>query len=493
MNTGQSRAIGGFPDSLVGGCPVAVMVIEVPQELKALGDAMVEAMAVVSRARAGRAGKAVDYAAVEVAIGEAAARIERAGHEAVLQSLDVDRPNVLIGGARYARVGRCEATYYTLAGPVVVERSLYREVGQRNAKVVDPVSLRAGVIADGWLPRTASAMAHQVQQVTSREAEQGARQVGRLPYSRCSFERVAHAVGALYVPAHGDIEDALIEEYEIPAAARSVSVSVDRVSVAMEESLPRPVGRPKKGAPKRPVARNFRMAYCATVTLHDGDGDALHTIRYGRMPQGDAKNLCEGLGADVAALLLKRPGLKVAALCDGAAELWNLLAEPLGREALGIDVHELVDLWHLLEKLGRAAAVIHGSGSAGDVVKGWRLRLLNSSSAAEGILAELKQSGREQMQMGESRPVHEAITYIENNGKRMDYAAARRQGLPVGSGNVEATCKSLVEVRMKRPGARWKEATGEHVIQLRAVALSDRWDAAMDLTLRPLRKAVRAA
>ena len=470
------------------------MLIEVPQELKALGDAMVEALAAVAKARAGTgAGKAVDYAAVEVAIGEAAARIERAGHQIVLQALDVDRPSVMVSGARFAKVGRCEATYYTMAGPVVVDRSLYRQVGQRNAKVVDPVSLRAGVVEDGWLPRTASAMAHHVQQVTSREAEESARQLGRLPYSRSSFERVAHAVGALYVPAHGDIEDALIEQYEVPTEARSVSVSLDRVSVAMEEPLPRPVGRPKKGAPKRPVARNFRMAYCATVTLHDQDGDALHTIRYGRMPQGDVKNLCEGLGADVSALLAKRPRLKVAALCDGAAELWNLLAEPLGEKALGTEVHELVDLWHLLEKLGRAAAVIHGSGSADEVLKGWRLRLLNSSRAADRILAELKQSGREHVQVGESRPVHEAITYIENNGKRMDYASARRRGLPVGSGNVEATCKSLVEVRMKRPGARWKEDSGEHVIQLRAIALSDRWDAAMDLTLKPLRKAVRAA
>jgi hypothetical protein len=473
---------------------MAGMVIEVPEELKAFGDALVEAMASVSKGRASAAaGRAVDYGAIEVAMSEASARIERAGHQAVLQSLDVDRPSVLIGGARFAKVSRCEATYYTIAGPVLVERSLYRPVGQRNAKVVDPVSLRAGVVEEGWLPRTARAMAHQVQQVTSREAEQSARQLGRLPYSRSSFERVAHAVGALYVPAHGDIEDALIEQYEIPEEASSVSISLDRVSVPMEEPLPRPVGRPKRDAPKRPVARNFRMAYCATVTLHDKEGEALHTIRYGRMPQGDANNLCEGLGADVAALLARSPELKVAALCDGAPELWNLLAEPLGEKALGSEVHPLVDIWHLLEKLGRAAAVIHGSGSVDKAVRDWRLRLLNSSRAAEKILAELKQSGREQVQVGESRPVHDAITYIENNGDRMDYATARRRGLPIGSGNVEATCKSLVDVRMKRPGARWKEDSGEHILQLRAVALSDRWDAAMDLTLRPLRKAVRAA
>jgi hypothetical protein len=470
------------------------MVIEVPAELKALGDAMVEALGAVTKARAGtKGGKAVGYGAVEMAMGEAVARIERAGHQFVLQSPDVDHPAVMISGVRHAKVGRCEATYYTLAGSVIVERSLYRPVGQRNAKVVDPVSLRAGVVEDGWLPRTARAMAHQVQQITSREAEESARQLGRLPYSRSSFERMAHAVGALYLPAHGDIEDALIEQYEVPEEARSVSVSLDPVSVPMEEPLARPVGRPKKGAPKRPVARNFRMAYCATVTLHDQEGEALHTIRYGRMPQGDAKNLCEGLGADVAALIAKRPRLKVATLCDGATELWNLLAEPLGEETLGTEVHELVDMWHLLEKLGRAAAVTHGSGSADEVVRGWRLRLLNSSQAAEEILARLKQSGREHVQVGESRPVHDAITYLENNGDRMDYATARRCGLPVGSGNVEATCKSLVEVRMKRPGARWKEDSGEHVIQLRAVALSNRWDAAMDLTLRPLRKAVRAA
>ncbi len=57
---------------------MAAMVIEVPAELKTLGDAMVEALAAVTKARAGTAtGKAVDYAAVEAVIGEAASKITR--------------------------------------------------------------------------------------------------------------------------------------------------------------------------------------------------------------------------------------------------------------------------------------------------------------------------------------------------------------------------------------------------------------------------------
>ena len=121
----------------------------------------------------------------------------------------------------------------------------------------------------------------------------------------------------------------------------------------------------------------------------------------------------------------------------------------------------------------------------------WRVALLNRKAAADEILAHLRASQRRHVTVGVDRPVHDAITYLENHRELLGYPEARRRGLPIGSGNVEATCKSLFQVRMKRSGSRWKERTARDIINLRALALSDRWSPAMTLALRPLRKRVR--
>lgn len=470
---------------------MARIVIEVPdgnKELAAAVSAMAEVISqVVDR---GAGGKSLDYARVEREVGERVAAVERAVHQAILRSLDLDAPGVRIEGAHWTRVGRYPATYYTLAGPVEVERSVYRRDGARNSKVVDPISLRAGVVADGWLPQTARAMAHHVQGGTAREAERRVAELGRLPYSPASFDRVAHAVGELYADRHVDIEDALITAYELPAGVTSVSAGLDRVSLPIAEPRPRPPGRPRKDAPKRPITVAWRMAWVATVTMHDKDGNALHTIRYGAMPDDGACSLLQGVAGDVRELLHKQPRLKVALLSDGAHDLVEHLAVEVG-DRLDREVVQIVDFWHLMEKLGAAARVL-GDDHAARLAR-WRLQLLNREHAARAILQELRASGCETVRVGDTQPVHEAITYLANHGQRMNYAAARAAGLPIGSGNVEATCKTLVEVRMKRAGARWKVPTGRHVLQLRALATSDRWVEAMELTLRPLRKSVRVA
>jgi len=213
------------------------MVIEMPDELKGVGEA-VKAMIrqVEANWRSTRGGRAVDYAAIERQVAAGVAAIERAGHQAVLQGLDIDQPRVVIEGLVYRRVGRYEADYYTMAGPVRIMRTLYRECGQRNAKTVNAVSLRCGAVGEGWLPATAQAMAHQLQQGTSREAESTGQRLGRLPYTRSSFESIGQEVGRQYTAVRVDLEESLIEEYRVPPEAASVSVALDRVSVPMEEA-----------------------------------------------------------------------------------------------------------------------------------------------------------------------------------------------------------------------------------------------------------------
>lgn len=468
------------------------IMIAIPDDCKPLAEAVTQLVAKTEQARkrAG-GGRAVDYGQIEREVGREAAAVERAAHQVILAAFDVDAPSVAIEGRVHSRVCRSEGRYYTLAGDVVVERSLYRAT--RNGKVVDPIALRVGALEGGWLPDTATAMGHLLQQGTSREAEDTALRVGRLPYSRSSFERVGHAVGALYTGQKTAIDDALIVALEIPAAARSVSVGLDRVSIPLEEPRPRPVGRPRKTAPKRPVQRVFRMAYCATVTFHDEAGEAVQTLRYGAVPTTEPVDLCDRLLADATAIHAQRPDLPFVSLCDGAPEMRALLRAALDDAVLGTRVYELLDFWHLLEKLAPAAQVLYGEVGGKEVRARWRGDLLNRNAAPDEILDTLRRSGKRHVRAGDARPVHEAITYLENHREYLGYPGARRRGLPIGSGNTEATCKSLFTMRLKRCGARWKETTAREVINLRAVALSDRWDQALRLTLAPLRKAVRVA
>jgi hypothetical protein len=142
---------------------------------------------------------------------------------------------------------------------------------------------------------------------------------------------------------------------------------------------------------------------------------------------------------------------------------------------------------------GSAPPSTHPRSSSGREHDGKHTPLLNVRGANAKIAAEITGWKQEWVKVGEETPVHDALTFLEHHRGRLDYARARRAGCPVGSGAVEATCKSLIAVRMKRAGARWKQPSADRIIQLRALALSDRWGDAMGLTLGHLRRQVLAA
>ena len=74
------------------------------------------------------------------------------------------------------------------------------------------------------------------------------------------------------------------------------------------------------------------------------------------------------------------------------------------------------------------------------------------------------------------KAVEQAITYFENNAERMRYARFRSHTLFVGSGVMEAGCKTIIGLRLKQSGMRWTVRGANAIIALRCSQLSGRWE-----------------
>jgi len=96
---GQSHAIEEVTSNPDGGYPARQMVMEIPEELKGVGEAVQSMVRQVEATwRSTRGGRAVEYGAIEQQLAAGAAAIERASHQVVLQGWDMDYPRVVIAG-----------------------------------------------------------------------------------------------------------------------------------------------------------------------------------------------------------------------------------------------------------------------------------------------------------------------------------------------------------------------------------------------------------
>jgi hypothetical protein len=67
-------------------------------------------------------------------------------------------------------------------------------------------------------------------------------------------------------------------------------------------------------------------------------------------------------------------------------------------------------------------------------------------------------------------------TFFRRNQHRMAYASFRQRGLPIGSGPVEAACKSIVRTRLCRSGMRWSREGGQRILNFRCYVKSGLWN-----------------
>ncbi|MGH9470461.1 MAG: ISKra4-like element ISDesp4 family transposase, partial [Terriglobia bacterium] len=72
--------------------------------------------------------------------------------------------------------------------------------------------------------------------------------------------------------------------------------------------------------------------------------------------------------------------------------------------------------------------------------------------------------------------IRTAADYFERNAERMRYPKFRRQHLFVGSGVIEAGCKTVIGCRFKRSGMFWTVRGANAILALRCSYLDGRFE-----------------
>ena len=67
-------------------------------------------------------------------------------------------------------------------------------------------------------------------------------------------------------------------------------------------------------------------------------------------------------------------------------------------------------------------------------------------------------------------------TYLENNKDKVNYTTYEHNGWFVGSGAIESSNKTVVQLRLKQAGMRWSVDGANYIIALRCMVESDNWD-----------------
>ncbi len=70
--------------------------------------------------------------------------------------------------------------------------------------------------------------------------------------------------------------------------------------------------------------------------------------------------------------------------------------------------------------------------------------------------------------------MEKALHYFEHNVARMQYGSFRQRGFFIGSGVIEAGCKTVVGSRCKQSGMFWSSPGAEKIIALRCIHQSRR-------------------
>ncbi len=143
-------------------------------------------------------------------------------------------------------------------------------------------------------------------------------------------------------------------------------------------------------------------------------------------------------------------------------------------EVFGEQGRFLVDFFHVSEYLAHAGTVIVGCAALRRWLKTQQRRLKRGKVS---MVLEALSPFIESPEMSEEHaPVRAALRYLTNRAGQLDYPAAIKAGLPIGSGMIESGHKHVLQPRLKKAGAAWNPGNADAIAQLRVIRSNDNWE-----------------
>jgi hypothetical protein len=418
--------------------------------------------------------------ACEGELGHAVRGLANALKAADLARDDVDADAVMVDGQEWRKcLTQQPKTSLSASGPITVGRNLYRPAA--GGKCLCPLELRAGIIGGWYTPVLARQVTDLMGHMTTDETSKVCTDLGIAGPSRSRCDRLPKLLSAVWERHREPWGGALRHQEVVAAEAAVVAVSLDGVMVPDKEAQ-RAAKATREAAQQQGWSKQcsgpagYRDVGCGTVTLCDADATQLDTVRYGRAPEYKKQPLTAQLDAELASMLAVRPDVALVALADGAEENWRYLERPVYDKAA-----KIVDHGHASQHLRAAMAAYDGEQRVTGRAEYARLRMIRrdqpgGADDVSAALARLVRKTRGQPHKRRRKLLNAALTYFMNQRERLDSAEDQARGLPMGSGRVEAACKTLATQRLKRSGMSWRD--GKQALRtVRSLQQSNRWAA----------------
>jgi len=285
-----------------------------------------------------------------------------------------------------------------------------------------------------------------------------------------AVERTAEAVGE-QIAGHEQQQLQAALQLDLPIARGEpipiLYIEIDATGVPVVQSETE--GREGKTEGERAHTRDAKLGCVFTQTSWDDEGRALRDPASSSYTA--AIETAEEFGKRIYAEASRRGwsrAKKKVVLGDGAPWIWNLTHQYFPGAI------EIVDLYHARERLWELARHLHPHQQA----EQRRWMMIHQHLLEQGKIEDLV-SGLRALEPASDEVAEQIRTkaaYFETHAERMRYAQFRRQHLFVGSGVIEAGCKTVIGGRCKQSGMFWTVRGANAILALRCCQINGRFE-----------------